>query len=68
MIAFSLITFLHVVVGELAPKTLAIQKAEAVSFLFAKPLIWFYRIMFPFGGRAANPVIRKLQKRRNQSV
>lgn len=48
VIAFSLITFLHVVVGELAPKTLAIQKAEAVSFLFAKPLIWFYRIMFPF--------------------
>ncbi|MCF7619557.1 hemolysin family protein [Bacillus sonorensis] len=46
--AFSFITFLHVVVGELAPKTLAIQKAEAVSFLFAKPLIWFYRIMFPF--------------------
>ena len=48
VIAFSFITFLHVVVGELAPKTLAIQKAEAVSFLFAKPLIWFYRIMFPF--------------------
>ncbi|MCY9456208.1 CNNM domain-containing protein, partial [Bacillus inaquosorum] len=41
-------TFLHVVVGELAPKTVAIQKAEAVSMLFAKPLIWFYRIMFPF--------------------
>ncbi|MED1738409.1 hemolysin family protein [Bacillus swezeyi] len=48
VIAFSFITFLHVVVGELAPKTLAIQKAETISFLFAKPLIWFYRIMFPF--------------------
>ncbi|PKR77105.1 hypothetical protein CEY16_10180 [Halalkalibacillus sediminis] len=46
-IAFFIITFLHVVVGELAPKTLAIQKAEKITMLVAKPLIWFYRIMFP---------------------
>jgi CBS domain containing-hemolysin-like protein len=47
-IAFALVTFLHVVVGELAPKTVAIQKAEAVTLLFAGPIIWFYRIMYPF--------------------
>ncbi|WP_110112190.1 hemolysin family protein [Bacillus sp. CGMCC 1.16541] len=47
-IAFASVTFLHVVVGELAPKTLAIQKAERVTMLFAQPLIWFYRLMFPF--------------------
>lgn len=47
-IAFASVTFLHVVIGELAPKTVAIQKAEAVTLLFAAPLIWFYRIMFPF--------------------
>lgn len=47
-IAFAFITFLHVVVGELAPKTLAIQKAEAVTLLAARPLIWFYRLMYPF--------------------
>ncbi|MBD1382217.1 hemolysin family protein [Metabacillus arenae] len=47
-IAFGVITFLHVVVGELAPKTLAIQKAEAVTLAFARPLILFYRIMYPF--------------------
>lgn len=47
-IAFLIITFLHVVVGELAPKTVAIQKAEAVTLSFAKPIIWFYRILFPF--------------------
>ncbi|PPA72440.1 hemolysin family protein [Jeotgalibacillus proteolyticus] len=47
-IAFSFITFLHVVIGELAPKILAIQKAEAVTLLLAKPLILFYRIMYPF--------------------
>ncbi|MFS0783015.1 hemolysin family protein [Bacillus sp. 1P06AnD] len=46
--AFFIITFLHVVIGELAPKTLAIQKAEAVTLLFSTPLIWFYRILYPF--------------------
>ncbi len=48
VIAFSTITFLHVVIGELAPKTVAIQKAESVSLLLAKPLIVFYRVMYPF--------------------
>src|SRR5690606_15990035 len=47
-IAFIIITFLHVVVGELAPKTWAIQKAEQISFLIAKPLIWFYKLLYPF--------------------
>ncbi|ULT58038.1 hemolysin family protein [Neobacillus drentensis] len=47
-IAFALITFLHVVVGELAPKTLAIQKAELITLLVSRPLIMFYKIMYPF--------------------
>ncbi|WP_419955263.1 hemolysin family protein [Neobacillus niacini] len=47
-IAFVLVTFLHVVIGELAPKTVAIQKAEAVTLLFAVPIIWFYKLMYPF--------------------
>lgn len=47
-ISFSIITFLHVVVGELAPKTVAIQKAEMIALLFAKPITWFYKLMFPF--------------------
>ncbi|MDQ0242755.1 CBS domain containing-hemolysin-like protein [Bacillus fengqiuensis] len=48
VIAFVSVTFLHVVVGELAPKTLAIQKAETVTLLFARPIILFYKIMYPF--------------------
>jgi CBS domain containing-hemolysin-like protein len=47
-IAFSLVTFLHVVIGELAPKTIAIQKAETVTLLFSGPIILFYKVMFPF--------------------
>ncbi|GHH98590.1 membrane protein [Neobacillus kokaensis] len=46
-IAFATITFLHVVVGELAPKTLAIQKAEWISLNLSRPLILFYKIMYP---------------------
>jgi CBS domain containing-hemolysin-like protein len=48
VIAFSTITFLHVVVGELAPKTFAIHKAEAITLLTAQPLILFYKVMYPF--------------------
>ncbi|MGJ7922773.1 hemolysin family protein [Neobacillus sp. LXY-4] len=46
--AFAIVTFLHVVVGELSPKTFAIQKAEAIALNFSQPLIWFYKILFPF--------------------
>ncbi|MEK8131924.1 hemolysin family protein [Paenibacillus filicis] len=48
LIAFVLITYLHVVLGELAPKSLAIQKAEQVSLLVARPIMLFYKIMYPF--------------------
>ncbi|MBB5178741.1 CBS domain containing-hemolysin-like protein [Planomicrobium koreense] len=47
-IALSIVTFLHVVIGELAPKTLAIQYAERMTLLLAPPLYWFGRIMSPF--------------------
>ncbi|MFS0750952.1 hemolysin family protein [Oceanobacillus sp. 1P07AA] len=47
-ISFAFATFLHVVIGELAPKTLAIQKAEKVTLFVARPLTWFYRLLFPF--------------------
>lgn len=47
-IAFASVTFLHVVIGELAPKTVAIQKAEAVTLAFSKSIILFYKIMYPF--------------------
>ncbi|WP_047476667.1 hemolysin family protein [Bacillus siamensis] len=46
--AYGLITFLHVVVGELAPKTVAIQKAEKLTLWIAGPLRLFYVFMFPF--------------------
>lgn len=47
-IAFALVTYLNVVVGELAPKIVAIQKAEALTLFFSVPIIWFNKIMYPF--------------------
>ncbi|MGP7819127.1 hemolysin family protein [Niallia sp. 01092] len=48
IISFLVVTYIHVVVGELAPKTVAIQKAESVTLLFSPPIILFYRILYPF--------------------
>src|SRR6185437_5790691 len=45
--AFSCISFLHIVVGELAPKSLAIREAEKVSLWAAVPLYAFYWAMYP---------------------
>ncbi|MGQ3413442.1 hemolysin family protein [Natrinema sp. LN54] len=46
-IGFSIITFLHVVFGELAPKTLAIADAERIALLVAAPMKFFYYIFIP---------------------
>lgn len=59
IVAFSLVTFLHVVVGELAPKTLAIQKAESVTLNLSGPLLLFHNVMYPFI-RALNGSARAL--------
>jgi CBS domain containing-hemolysin-like protein len=47
IVGFSAITFLHIVVGELAPKSLAIQKPLPTSIWVAYPLHWFYLISYP---------------------
>jgi CBS domain containing-hemolysin-like protein len=47
-IAFLTITFLHIVLGELAPKSLALVAPEGVSRWVARPLILFSRVMAPF--------------------
>lgn len=48
LIAFIGVTYLHVVIGEMAPKTAAIRKAEPIALFFSVPIIWFNRIMYPF--------------------
>jgi len=47
VIAFTLISYLHIVLGELAPKSLAIRRPEAMSLRTAAPLYAFYWLMYP---------------------
>ena len=47
VLAFSAITFLHIVVGEQAPKILAIRKAMPSALFVSAPLRWFYVIFKP---------------------
>ena len=47
-VAFAVITFLHVVFGELAPKTVALLMPERLSGLVSLPLMLFARVMSPF--------------------
>lgn len=46
--AFAIITYLHIVLGELAPKTLALQRAEATALAVAAPMLLFARVFSPF--------------------
>lgn len=46
-LAFALITFLHVVAGELAPKSIALQNPEATSLIVARPTLWSERLFKP---------------------
>lgn len=43
-IAFSIITFLHIVIGELAPKTIALERAEKTALAIALPMQLFYKL------------------------
>lgn len=46
-LAFTIITFLHVVLGELTPKSLAIQKTESLALWLARPMRMFYYLFYP---------------------
>ncbi|GAB5466306.1 MAG: hemolysin family protein [Candidatus Kapaibacteriales bacterium] len=48
VVAFLSITFLHIVFGELAPKSMAIQRPEAVTMFVSLPLKAFYVVFKPF--------------------
>lgn len=45
-LAFTIITFLHIVLGELAPKTLALERTEKIAMAVARPLHLFYKVFY----------------------
>lgn len=62
LVGFSVLTFLSVVAGELAPKWLTMQKTLAVALWSARPLHWFYVALYPFN-RLLNVSARWLVRR-----
>jgi putative hemolysin len=66
VIAFSLITYLHVLLGELVPKTLALQRAEQIALAVAAPMEAFLTISRPllfFMRKSGNLVLRSFGAR-----
>ncbi len=64
-LAFGLITFLHIVLGELAPKSLAIRKSLPTTLWVARPLGLFYVVFKPaiwFLNGAANLILKHVFK------
>jgi CBS domain containing-hemolysin-like protein len=62
-VAFSIISYLHIVVGELAPKSMAIRITDQVGIWTAVPLYAFYWLMYPaiwFLNTSSNWVLRKV--------
>ena len=60
-LAFAVVTFLHVVVGELAPKALALDRPGPVALYCAQPLLWFgavFRPVIHVMNRAGNLLVR----------
>ena len=47
VVAFAIVTLLHIVLGELAPKSIALQRPEATSILVARPTAVFLRLFRP---------------------
>jgi len=65
LIAFGAITFLHIVLGELAPKSLAIRRAVPVTLWVSRPLSLFYTLFKPaiwLLNGAANQLLRRVLK------
>ncbi|MCE9627307.1 MAG: hemolysin family protein [Candidatus Eisenbacteria bacterium] len=63
-VSFMLITFLHVVLGELAPKAVALERPDSVALVVAAPLLIFGRVFRPFihfMNGAGNWVVRQLR-------
>jgi CBS domain containing-hemolysin-like protein len=48
VIAVAILTYFHIVVGEMVPKSLALQKAEQLALWITPPMLWIKNILFPF--------------------
>jgi putative hemolysin len=64
LLSFLVISYFHVVIGEVVPKNIAIAKSGHLAALAAPPLLLFYRVMLPFVvviERSADSITRALK-------
>jgi CBS domain containing-hemolysin-like protein len=47
-IAVAILTYFHIVVGEMVPKSLALQYAETLALWITPPMLWIRNALFPF--------------------
>lgn len=63
VISFAILTAIQVIIGELIPKNIAITKTEKMGMKIARPLSYWYKIMYPFVfilNKAANGISKTL--------
>lgn len=48
VVAISILTYFHIVVGEMVPKSLALQRAETMALWITPPMLWTKNLLFPF--------------------
>ena len=59
--AVSLLTYFHIVIGEMLPKSLALQSAERIALWLTPPMLWIQTLLYPFVitlNNAANAILR----------
>lgn len=48
VLAVAVLTYFHIVVGEMVPKSLALQRAETMSLWITPPMLWTKNLLYPF--------------------
>src|SRR5260370_23393177 len=59
--AISLLTYFHIVIGEMLPKSLALQSAERIALWLTPPMLWIQTLLYPFVitlNNVANAILR----------
>jgi CBS domain containing-hemolysin-like protein len=48
VVAISILTYFHIVLGEMLPKSLALQSAERLALWLTPPMLWIQTLIYPF--------------------
>ena len=48
VLAVSILTYLHIVIGEMLPKSLALQSPERIALWLTPPMLWIETLIYPF--------------------